>query len=61
MKKEKVEYLAILETTIANSNDKELFFLKDEVNEFKLHNIIVQKYNDLYITAHNFVNNYIQF
>ncbi|PKK73217.1 hypothetical protein RhiirC2_847825 [Rhizophagus irregularis] len=45
MKKEKVKYLAILLETLPSHNDgKELFFLKDEVNEFKLHNIIVQKY-----------------
>jgi hypothetical protein len=57
MKKERVKYLAILET--CDECDKELFSLKDEVNEFKLHNIIIQKYNDLYITAGNFVKNYI--
>jgi hypothetical protein len=43
MKKERVKYLAILETSHNRSKDdnKELFSLKDEVNEFKLHNIIV--------------------
>jgi hypothetical protein len=57
MKKERVKYLAILET--CDEYDEQLFSLKDEVNEFNLHNIIVQKYYDLYITAGNFVKNYI--
>ncbi|EXX76890.1 hypothetical protein GLOIN_2v1767282 [Rhizophagus irregularis DAOM 181602=DAOM 197198] len=53
MKKERVKYLAvILDDDLTN----ELFSLKDEVNEFKLHNIIVQKFFDLYIDAYSFVN-----
>jgi hypothetical protein len=62
MKKERVKYLAILETFPgSDEDDKELFSLKDEVNEFKLYNIIVQKYCNQYINARDFVNNYIQF
>jgi hypothetical protein len=57
MKKERVKYLAILET--CDGYEEQLFSLKDEVNEFKLHNIIVQIYYDLYITADDFVKNYI--
>ncbi|PKK62609.1 hypothetical protein RhiirC2_855549 [Rhizophagus irregularis] len=58
MKKERVKYLAILK---ADFNDKELFFLKDEVNEFKLHNIVVKKYNELHIDTYSYVNNYLQY
>ncbi|EXX66667.1 hypothetical protein RirG_121590 [Rhizophagus irregularis DAOM 197198w] len=59
MKKEKVKYLAILLETLPSHNDgKELFFLKDEVNEFKLHNIIVQKYRNLRIIGNDIVYNF---
>ncbi|EXX55388.1 hypothetical protein GLOIN_2v1779083 [Rhizophagus irregularis DAOM 181602=DAOM 197198] len=58
MKKERVKYLAILKEDF---DDKELFFLKDEVNEFKLHNIVVQKYNNLHIDTYSYVNNYLQY
>ncbi|CAB5192185.1 unnamed protein product [Rhizophagus irregularis] len=54
MKKERVKYLAI-----NNHKDivrNELFTLKDEVNEFKLHNIIVQQYSNLYISAYEIMN-----
>ncbi|CAB5205677.1 unnamed protein product [Rhizophagus irregularis] len=60
MKKEKVKYLAILESGSDDDKfDDELFFLKDEVNEFKSHNIIVQKYNDLCILAYDYINNHL--
>jgi hypothetical protein len=58
MKKEGVKYLAILETE-SGEHIEELYSLKEVVNEFKLHNIIVQKYYDLYIHAGNFINNYL--
>ncbi|PKK73216.1 hypothetical protein RhiirC2_776308 [Rhizophagus irregularis] len=59
MKKEKVKYLAILLETFPSHNDgEELFFLKDEVNEFKLHNIIVQKYCNLRIIGNDIVHNF---
>ncbi|PKC69314.1 hypothetical protein RhiirA1_456168 [Rhizophagus irregularis] len=50
MKKERVKYLAIT----SYDGDYELFPLKDEVNEFKLHNIIVKKFYDsmIYIVVH---------
>ncbi|GET66589.1 hypothetical protein GLOIN_2v1762223 [Rhizophagus irregularis DAOM 181602=DAOM 197198] len=55
MKKERVKYLAILE-------EDELFFPKKEVNEFKLYNIIVQKYHDLCIYNYSYIiNNYLQY
>ncbi|RGB38685.1 hypothetical protein C1646_755383 [Rhizophagus diaphanus] len=53
MKKKRVKYLAII---LDDDLTNELFSLKDEVNEFKLHNIIVQKFFDLYIDAYSFVN-----
>ncbi|PKC75136.1 hypothetical protein RhiirA1_449118 [Rhizophagus irregularis] len=43
MKEKRVRYLNF------KNNGKELFDFSDEVNEFKLHNIEVQKYNDLVI------------
>ncbi|CAB5108330.1 unnamed protein product [Rhizophagus irregularis] len=44
MKEKRVKYLAI-----KNIKNGELFDLKDEVREFKLHNIIVRRYSDLVI------------
>ncbi|CAB5192183.1 unnamed protein product [Rhizophagus irregularis] len=62
MKKERVKYLAIVESdSNASTEPVELFFLKNEVNEYKLNNIIVQKYNDLYIDAHSYINNHLQY
>ncbi|CAB4435816.1 unnamed protein product [Rhizophagus irregularis] len=62
MKKERVKYLAILESdSNGGIQPVELFFLKDEVNEYKLHNIIVQKYHDLYIDAHSYINYHLQY
>ncbi|GBC40334.2 hypothetical protein GLOIN_2v1868022 [Rhizophagus irregularis DAOM 181602=DAOM 197198] len=59
MKKERVKYL------VFDNNDSnfELFTLKNEVNEFKLHNIIVKKFSDLYIiNPYDFIiNNYSQY
>jgi hypothetical protein len=52
MKERRVKYLAILDsfedTLIDGNND--LFSLKDEVKEFELYNIKIQKYNDLVIS-----------
>ncbi|POG71847.1 hypothetical protein GLOIN_2v1602026, partial [Rhizophagus irregularis DAOM 181602=DAOM 197198] len=62
MKKERVKYLAILESdSNGGIQPVELFFLNDEVNEYKLHNIIVQKYHDLYIDAHSYINYHLQY
>ncbi|RGB22670.1 hypothetical protein C1646_775726 [Rhizophagus diaphanus] len=59
MKKKRVEYLAI--NVIFHNNDgieiEDLYSLKYEVDEFKLHDIIVRNYDDLYIQAFDFVNN----
>ncbi|PKC53191.1 hypothetical protein RhiirA1_479809, partial [Rhizophagus irregularis] len=61
MKKERVKYLAIVESdSNASTAPVELFFLKDEVNEYKLHNIIVKKYDDLYIDTFSYINNHTQ-
>ncbi|GBC02670.1 hypothetical protein RclHR1_04740013 [Rhizophagus clarus] len=53
MKKKRVKYLAILNVFL------DLFTLKDEVDEFKLYNIKVQKYKGFYLEAYDFVNNFI--
>ncbi|GBC32561.2 hypothetical protein GLOIN_2v1781787 [Rhizophagus irregularis DAOM 181602=DAOM 197198] len=54
MKKKRVKYLAIIETTFDEYDeniyeDKELFLLKNEVKEFELYDIIIQEYSDLVI------------
>ncbi|GBC49795.2 hypothetical protein GLOIN_2v1765644 [Rhizophagus irregularis DAOM 181602=DAOM 197198] len=54
MKEERVKYLAVLKSYSKNNDlfmDEFGFFSKDEVNEFKLYNIIVQKFFDLYINV----------
>jgi hypothetical protein len=54
MKKKRIEYLAIVDSYYFEStsdNDKELFSLKEEVEEFELYNIKIQRYNDLLIHA----------
>ncbi|PKC67371.1 hypothetical protein RhiirA1_534942 [Rhizophagus irregularis] len=60
MKEKRVKYLAILKSYSKNNDlfmDEFGFFSKDEVNEFKLHNIIVQKFFDLYIkVVFQFIN-----
>ncbi|RGB28130.1 hypothetical protein C1646_768199 [Rhizophagus diaphanus] len=62
IKKERIKYLAIVEADSNGSTEPvKLFFLKDEVNEYKLHNIIVQKYDDLYMDAHSYINNHLQY
>ncbi|RGB37312.1 hypothetical protein C1646_813439 [Rhizophagus diaphanus] len=57
MKKKRVKYLAIKNSnTLTFGNEIDLFYLKDEVKEFKLHNIKVLRYEDLYTDIYNFVN-----
>jgi hypothetical protein len=51
MKKKRVKYLAIL------IDNQDLVFLEDEVEEFELYNIKVQKYDESYIRAIDIVNN----
>jgi hypothetical protein len=58
MKKERVKYLAYLEVFDCFSHCEDLFSLEDEVNEIKLHNIIIQKYADLYITESDIIHNF---
>jgi hypothetical protein len=54
MKKKKVDHLAI------SSNDfLDLTLLKDEVDEFKLYNIKIQKYEEYYIHLYDLVNTFI--
>ncbi|RGB36257.1 hypothetical protein C1646_741813 [Rhizophagus diaphanus] len=58
MMKERVKYLACLELIpFSNNTNKDLYFLKDEVNEFKLHNIVVRKYFDLCIFIKDIIYN----
>uniref|UniRef100_U9TCV4 Uncharacterized protein n=1 Tax=Rhizophagus irregularis (strain DAOM 181602 / DAOM 197198 / MUCL 43194) TaxID=747089 RepID=U9TCV4_RHIID len=57
MKKKRVKYLAIINyfsdgtSTIRNYVKKELFSLKNEVKEFELYDIKIQKYKDLVINS----------
>ncbi|GBC47832.2 hypothetical protein GLOIN_2v1879301 [Rhizophagus irregularis DAOM 181602=DAOM 197198] len=53
MKEKRVKYLAILETLIGK--DEDLFSQKDEVEEFKLYDIQVLNYYDLFIDINNYV------
>ncbi|PKK65635.1 hypothetical protein RhiirC2_785864 [Rhizophagus irregularis] len=59
MKKKRVKYLAI-KTTLSiidfNRNDEDLFDSKEQVKEFKLHNIKVLKYANLSTGIYRFVN-----
>ncbi len=58
MKKKRIDYLAIMNAFRISPcviKGEDLFFLKDKVKEFKLHNIRVQKYDDLYVTPYNFI------
>ena len=48
-----IKYLAILDSL---NEDRDLFSLKDEVKEFKLYDINVQDYYDLFIHVHTFIN-----
>ncbi|GBC03625.1 hypothetical protein RclHR1_05220002 [Rhizophagus clarus] len=56
MKKKMVEYLAYLECGESRRimDDGDLFSLKDEVNEFNLHNIKVLGYKNLYLYVHDY-------
>ncbi|RIA85784.1 hypothetical protein C1645_879078 [Glomus cerebriforme] len=54
MKEKRVKYLAIRENFVEENRD--LFFLKDEVKIFELYNIKIQKYYDLKIQVYNFIN-----
>ncbi|PKY22677.1 hypothetical protein RhiirB3_436691 [Rhizophagus irregularis] len=54
--KKRVKYLAISE--FGPGVDNELFSSKDK---FKFHNVVVRRYNDLYITPYNFITNNLQY
>ncbi|GBC47087.1 uncharacterized protein OCT59_002264 [Rhizophagus irregularis] len=60
MKKKRVKYLAIKNTSstfsISKGKDVDLSNLKDEVNEFKLYNIKVLKYVNICTDIYRFVN-----
>ncbi|POG77692.1 hypothetical protein GLOIN_2v1871144 [Rhizophagus irregularis DAOM 181602=DAOM 197198] len=58
MRKKRVKYLAIENTLIRGCVRRkvDLFDLKDEVKEFKLHNIKVLSYNELSIGVYRFLN-----
>ncbi|GBB95367.1 hypothetical protein RclHR1_02520002 [Rhizophagus clarus] len=60
MKKKRVEYLAIMDSFTNNSTvtpvkSKDLYHLKDEVKEFKLYNIKVQNYYELFVKVYEFI------
>ncbi|GES72762.1 hypothetical protein GLOIN_2v1790161 [Rhizophagus clarus] len=60
MKKKRVKYLAITDTFFGSFaydifRYKDLFYLNDEVEEFRLHNVKVQKYYDLTISITDFI------
>ncbi|CAB4444539.1 unnamed protein product [Rhizophagus irregularis] len=61
MKKERVNYLAIKISSYRNGfyyynfNNKDLSYLKDEVEEFRLSNIKVQNYNDSIIEVYDYI------
>ena len=54
IKKKNVKYFAFLESFLIGK-EVDLVSLKDEVNEFKLHDIIVQSYYYLQIQAYEFI------
>jgi hypothetical protein len=59
MKKKRARYLAFLDyfyIQVYSIKDDDLTFLKNEVEEFRLHNIIVQNYCDLNIEDYEFIN-----
>ena len=55
VKKKRIEYLAIYMSNALRNTTVDLFSLKDEVEEFKLNNIIVQSFKNLYIIDYNFI------
>ncbi|POG71915.1 hypothetical protein GLOIN_2v1601311, partial [Rhizophagus irregularis DAOM 181602=DAOM 197198] len=61
MKKKRVKYLAISDSSREDTFDryshnvKELFSLKYEVDEFRLYNIEVQSYLSLKINSYNYI------
>jgi hypothetical protein len=56
MKKERVKYFAFKTLFTGRWFQDELFYSKDELKEFRLHNIIVQKHNELKIQISEFLN-----
>jgi hypothetical protein len=57
MKKKRINHLAIKNTFIVRyyEQNNDLFNLKEEVKEFKLHNIDVQSYSDLSTNVYDFI------
>ncbi|PKY29881.1 hypothetical protein RhiirB3_484888 [Rhizophagus irregularis] len=49
MKEKRVSYLAMENLPVTNNERRDLYYLKDEVKEFKLYDIQVKKYNYLCI------------
>ncbi|RGB25974.1 hypothetical protein C1646_771029 [Rhizophagus diaphanus] len=54
MKKKRVKYLAI--ESSFNGKYEDMLFLKGKVEEFKLHDIQILNYNDLYIQIYDFIS-----
>jgi hypothetical protein len=57
MKKKRVKYFAFKSLYAGGYDHKELYYLKDEVKEFRLNNIIVKKYDDLKIDDKKLIGN----
>jgi hypothetical protein len=55
MKEKKVTYLAIENLPVSDGEGKDLFYLKDEVKEFKLYSIQVIDYNNLCVQVCEFI------
>ncbi|CAB5211692.1 unnamed protein product [Rhizophagus irregularis] len=57
MKMKRVKYFAFKNHFFTDAyGHKELFYLKDEVKEFKLYSIVIQNYNDLKIKFFEFIS-----
>jgi hypothetical protein len=56
MKEKRVSYLAMENLPVTNNERRDLYYLKDEVKEFKLYDIQVKKYNYLCIQVSDFIN-----
>jgi hypothetical protein len=59
MKEKRVSYLAIENLPVSTASErKDLFYLKDEVEEFKFYGVQVILHNDLYIKICDFINEF---
>jgi hypothetical protein len=56
MKEKRVTYLAIEDFLVPSDQRNDLFYFKDEVEEFKSYGIKVTSYNDLNIQVYDYIN-----